>query len=91
MSNLVQESYGYKAISASGQVATGAGVLKGFYVSTSTALTVKLWDNTAASGSVIVDTTAALTAGTFHEVPAGFANGLYVTIGGAGAITVFYS
>jgi hypothetical protein len=89
--NLVQESYGYRALSASGQVATGAGVLKGFYVGTSTSLTVKIWDNTAASGAVILETTAPLTAGTFHEVPAGFATGLFVTLGGTGTITVFYA
>lgn len=89
--NIVQEAYGYKTLSASGQVATGPGVLKGFYVGTSTALTVKIWDNTAASGSVILETTATLTAGTFHEIPAGFANGLFFTLGGTGTITVFFA
>lgn len=79
----------YKALSASGLVKDGAGVLHLMLITASTALTVKLWDNTAASGTVIIDTMA-VNAGEEYDLPAQFTTGLYVTLGGTGTLTVFY-
>lgn len=90
MPNLVQEGYVPLALSASGLVKTGPGLLKGIAIGSSTSLTLKLWDNTSAAGTVILETTAAITAPTFLQIPAAFSNGLFVTVGGAGTFTVFY-
>lgn len=44
------------SISASTLVRTGATVLNGFYVSSTTSGVIKIWDSTTASGTVKVDT-----------------------------------
>lgn len=90
MPNLVQEAYVAVPLAASALVKTGPGILKGVFVGTTTGLTLKFWDNTSAAGTVVLETTAAFTVPGFHEVPAAFSTGLYVTIGGTGTFTVFY-
>lgn len=89
MAGITYEAYTAVPLSASGSAKTGAGVLGGILVGTSTSLTIKVWDNTSAAGTVIVETTAALTAGQFLRIPAAFSTGCFVTIGGTGTITVF--
>ena len=45
------------SIAASAVVVSGVGVLTGFFVSAASATpTIKLWDSTAASGTVLIDT-----------------------------------
>ena len=78
------------ALAASGRVAVGDGELLGFFVGTTSSLTLKIWDNSAASGGVILDTTTALTVLGWYEFPAPFRTGCYVTFGGTGKITVVY-
>jgi hypothetical protein len=90
MSNPVVESAGYTNMSASALVRTGAGQLLGIFVASSSAGTVKLWDNTSAATTVIVNTFSA-TAATFYPIPVNFKNGLYVTIGGTADITVIWN
>jgi hypothetical protein len=90
MANPVIESAGYKNLSASALVRTGAGQLLGIFVASSSSGTVKLWDNTSAATTVIINTTS-VAAGTFYPVPATFSTGLYVTIGGTADITVFFN
>ena len=90
MSGFSNEAYTPKVITASGLVCTGAGVLGGFLVSSSSSLTLKAWDALTATGTVIFDTTAAVTAPTFIRMPAGFTTGLYITIGGTGSVSVLY-
>ena len=79
-----------KNLSASAIVATDAGKMLGVFCASSSSGTLKLWDNTAASGTVIVNTFN-LTAATFYEIPASFANGCYATIGGTADISIFVS
>ncbi len=81
----------YSAQSASAKIEDGPGELIGIFVSTSSSLTLKAWDNNAASGSVIFDTTAAITAPCFLPCPAVFRTALYITIGGTGKYTVCYT
>jgi hypothetical protein len=76
-------------LSATGSAKTGAGVMGGILVGTSTALTIKVWDSLSASGTVILETTAALTAGTYLTIPACFSTGCFITAGGTGTFTVF--
>lgn len=86
-----QAGYNYKSMSASGLLKSGDGVLVGFTIASGTAVTIKVWDNTSAAGTVILDTTAALTpAGQFISVPANFGTGCYVTLGGTTPVVTAY-
>lgn len=78
-----------KSMSASGLVKTGEGVCHLILITSSSSLTVKLWDSTSAAGTVIVDTMA-VNANEEYDIPAQFTTGLYVTLGGTGTLTVFY-
>ena len=89
MAGIQFEAYSAVPLAASGLAKTGPGVLGGILVSTSSSLTVKVWDSLTATGTVIVETTAALTAGQFLRITAGFGVGCFVTIGGTGTFTVF--
>lgn len=87
---MINEVGAYKNLSASGLVYTGSGKLKGLFCASTTSGTVKIWDNTAGSGTVIVNTFN-LTAGTWYELPFTFHTGCYVTIAGTAAdITVSF-
>lgn len=81
----------YNNISASALIKSGTGRIRGIFVaSASSTPTIKVWDNTAGSGDVLVNTFTP-TAATFYEFgdPA-FVTGLYVTIGGTVDCTVIY-
>ena len=90
MSNPVVESGNYNNISTSTLIRTGAGQLLGIFVASASATpTIKVWDNTSAATTVIVNTFTPV-AGTFYPIPANFSTGLYVTIGGTVDCTVFW-
>lgn len=89
MSGIQFEAYTPKPLAASGLVQSGPGVMGGILVGTSTALTIKVWDSLTATGTVILETTAALTAGQFLRIPAAFSVGCFITIGGSGTFTAF--
>lgn len=89
MAGITHEAYSAVPLAASGLAKSGAGVLGGILVGTSTLLTIKVWNSLTATGTVIVETTAALTAGEFLRIPAAFSTGCFVTIGGTGTVTVF--
>lgn len=79
-------------LSASALVKTGAGRVQGIIVASHTSGTIKLWDNTAGSGTVLVDTiTLAVGERFINLLGMNFATGLYVTIGGTANITVVYN
>ena len=83
----------YVNMSASTLVKTGAGQLYGIIVNSFTATaTIKIWDNTAGSGTVLLNTIT-LTA-TDRFIPlmgATFGTGCYVTIAVAAAdVTILY-
>ena len=86
MANIVVESGSYKNLSASGQVKASAGNLIGIFVASGSP-TIKVWDSTAASGAILVNTFQAAVG--FWPIPANFTVGLYVTITGTADITVF--
>lgn len=83
----------YRQITASTQIKASAGRLRGIFVSAASATpTIKVWDNTAGSGAILIDV--------FTPVPAqyyGFGDdavagtGLFVTISGTVSCTVFYN
>ena len=77
-------------LTATGVVKASGGVLVGIFVSASTSCTIKLWDNaSAASGTVVLGTTAAITAPAFYPVKAEFGSGLYFTAGGTCDVTFY--
>jgi hypothetical protein len=80
-----------KNMTATGAIKASAGELIGVFVSASTSCTIQIHDNaSAASGTVVVDTTAAITAPTYLAIPAKFSNGAYFTEGGTCNVTFYY-
>lgn len=78
----------YKNASAAGLLVSGPGKLLGVFVNSTSSGTLKLWDNTAGSGNVIINT-ALLPVG-FHRIPARFNVGVFGTVGGTLDFTVIY-
>ena len=79
---------GYLNTTASVLVKTGDGHLIGIFVASASATpTIKLWDSTAASGLVLVNTFTPIAA-TWYPLPFHFTVGCYVTIGGTVDCTV---
>lgn len=81
--------YKYVNLTASGLVQTGPTKLGGIFCASTTTGTVKVWDNTAASGAVCVNTFD-LTKATYYPLPADMKLGCYITIANTADITVFY-
>ena len=81
----------YANLSASALVKTGQGVVRGIVVGSHSSGTIKLWDNTSAVTTVIVNTMTLAAGERFiplYDIQ--FRTGLYVTIGGTADITVVY-
>jgi hypothetical protein len=88
------ERVGYANVtqSAAAQVKTGPGALFGITVTASTAGTVTVYDNTAASG-VVLFTKASLAVGdviTFGGIGIAAKNGLHVVCGGTATVNILY-
>lgn len=76
--------------SASGIVKTGSGFLRGFLVSASASGLIRLYDNTAASGTVIIDQLAVFPGDSF-DWPTEFKTGLYFQlVSGTATINLLY-
>ena len=90
MATEVMGGNSYKNLSASGQVKGSGGVLSGLFAASSSSGTAKVWDSTAGSGKVLVNTFS-LIDGTWYPLPFAFGTGCYVTIGGTADVTVSYS
>jgi len=89
MSQPVAEVGGYKNITATGAVSTGACQLIGFYVNNTTIGTLVL-RNGGAGGEVMSGTITPAIG--FHRFPAYVSNSLYATIGGSALdVTFFYA
>ena len=88
----MNDTYKYSNISASAAVKSAAGVVAGFVVNSHSSGTLKLWDNTAGSGTVILNTITFAAGPGFYPLPkpVEFYTGLYATIGGTADITVIY-
>jgi hypothetical protein len=83
----------YVNLSASALVKTGSGRAQGLIINSNTAGTIKFWDNTAASGTVIINTFSFTTgtSGFFPLFGASFGTGLFATIGGTADVTIIYN
>ena len=89
MSQPVAEVGGYKNITETGAVSTGACQLIGFYVNNTTIGTLVLRDG-GASGTVMSGTITPAVG--FHRFPANVGTSLYATIGGSSLdVTFFYA
>lgn len=75
---------GSKQISASAQISNTSGVLVGILVVSATSGTIKAWDSATAAGTVLFDTTAAMTLTAPLYIPCNmsFGTGLFLTLGG---------
>lgn len=82
----------YSNKTSSALIQTGNGKVYGFIVNSHTSGTLKLWDNTTATGTVIVNTfTFPSGSGVYNFAePIAFVTGLYATIGGTADITILY-
>jgi hypothetical protein len=79
-------------ISASSLIKTGSGRVQGIVINSHTAGTIKLWDNTAASGTVIVNTITFAVGERFIPLfGASFGTGLYASIGGTADVSLMYN
>jgi hypothetical protein len=86
----VSEACTHKNISASTLIRTGRGRLLGIFVASTTSGTIKVWDNTSAAGTVIVNTFTPQAA-TFYPIPAELITGCYVTLANTIDCTVFFA
>jgi hypothetical protein len=86
------DSYKYTNGSASALIRTGAGQVAGVIVNSHSSGTMKLWDNTSATGTVIVDTfTFPAGSGVYRfPEPIDFYTGLYFTVGGTLNYTIIW-
>lgn len=86
-----EERVTFVSISASTAVLSAPGRLMGIFVTAAASTpTMKIWNNTAASGTVIIDTFTPV-AGTMYKFPVIEATvGIYVTIGNTVTATIFY-
>ena len=89
MSQPVAEVGGYKNITATGAVSTGACQLIGFYVNSTNAGTLVLTDGGAGGTAMSGTITPAIG---FHRFPANVGTSLYATIAGTALnVTFFYA
>ena len=89
-STSVSEAANYTNISASTLIRTGPGKLLGIFVaSASSTPTIKVWDNTSAATTIIVNTFTP-TEATFYPIPVRFETGCYVSISGTVDCTVIW-
>jgi len=80
----------YKNTDASVLVKTGVGKLRGIFVASTSQGTIKLWDNTSAATTILVNTFSPVAATYYDFADVLFGTGLYITIGGTIDCTVFY-
>jgi hypothetical protein len=87
----IRDNATYTNLSASALIKTGAGVVKGIVVNSHASGTLKLWDNTSAATTVLLNTITFAAGPNFIKLPAiEFSTGLYATIGGTADITILW-
>lgn len=83
------EATTYLNMTASALVRTGAGILVGMYVNSTSSGTIKFWDQTSAAVPVMNNTITPAIG--YHNLGStAFATGLYATIGGTLDVTLYY-
>jgi len=83
------EQYSIQRLTASGLIRSGNGQLGGFLVAQGTP-TVTIYDNTAASGTILLNAMVCA-AGTSYPLPVALTIGAYAVISGACDISFFYN
>lgn len=80
----------YKNLTADAVVKVGPGKLTGIFCASGTTPTIKVWDETSATGAVIINTftPAAATMYRFPEIQ--FTKGLFADVGGTIDCTFFF-
>lgn len=82
----------YTNKTASALIKTGPGILRGMYVNSTSAGTIKFWDNTSAATTVINNTITPAIG--YHALGpnegTSFVTGLYATIGGTLDVTLYW-
>lgn len=87
--NMDSTATNYSNKTASALIKTGSGILVGMYVNSTSAGTIKFWDNTSAASTVINNTITPAIG--YHNLgSAAFNTGLYATIGGTLDVTLYY-
>lgn len=78
---------------ASALIRTGAGSVAGVIVNSHTNGTMKLWDNTSAAGTVLLNTVTFAAGPGFYQFPRPieFYTGLYFTVGGTLDYTIVWN
>ena len=91
-SNYMNTPKKYTNLTASALIKTGAGVVRGFIVNSHTSGTLKLWDNTSAATTVLINTYTFPAGSSVVSFPTdiSFNTGLYATIGGTADITLVW-
>lgn len=85
------EAFGYKQISASGNVCAAPAVLGGIFCSASTSGTATVYDDASTgTGTKIVDTFT-VAAGTWYRLPFAASAGLNIVVGGTASLTVAFT
>lgn len=86
------EYFKYTNLTASALVKTGQGKVVGFIVNSNTSGTLKLWDNTSAATTTLMNTYTFAAGSSVITFPAAIAfnTGLYATIGGTADITLVW-
>lgn len=79
--------YKYTNLSASAKISDTPVKLGGIFCASSSSGTIKVWDNTAASGAIVVNTFS-IAAATWYPLPFILQNGCFITVGGTADITV---
>lgn len=79
--------YKYTELTASAKISDTPVKLGGIFCASSSSGTVKIWDNNAASGAVVVNTFN-VSANTWYPLPFILQNGCFITIGGTTDLTV---
>lgn len=74
-------------VAASGIIITGPARLRGFYVNSTTAGTLVLYDGTSAGGTALSATITPAIG--WNEFPVDLKGGLYATVGGTLNVTFF--
>lgn len=75
-------------VTATGAAVSGPCSLIGLFCNSTSSGTIILYDNTAASGQVIVGILTP-TAGNYYPMPASCANGIYATVANTLNVTLF--
>jgi hypothetical protein len=85
----VKPSKATPSVAASALIVTGPGALTGIFVTAASSTpTIKLWDNTAGSGTVLIDTFTPAAGTSYYLSPMAFNTGCYITISGTVSCTV---